>query len=119
MSRRGRPPAGSRAVLADVRGPRAGARPGAADITGSELQLIAGAGQAFPLEVRETSLGAVLEWPARRPDVGVGPPPSAAGGAAGGSAGARDGMLKAGFSAVVAIGSTRDRIAPADEGSNL
>ena len=44
--------AGSRAVLADLRGPRAGALP-SHRIRGSELQLIAGAGHAFPLEVRE------------------------------------------------------------------
>ena len=44
--------AGSRAVLADLCGPRAGARPNRR-IPGSELQLIAGAGHAFPLAVRE------------------------------------------------------------------
>ena len=61
--------------------------------------------------------GAVLEWPGRRPDVGVGPPTAV--GAAAKRSDPRDGMFRAGFSAVVAIRRGRDRITPADEGSNL
>src|SRR5271166_4102584 len=63
------------------------------------------------------SSGAAPEWPARRPDVGVGPPTAA--GAAAKRSDPRDGMFRAGFSAVVAIRRGRDRITPADEGSNL
>ncbi len=63
------------------------------------------------------SSGGVLEWPGRRPDVGVGPPTAA--GAAAKRSDPRDAMFRAGFSAVVAIRRGRDRITPADEGSNL
>ncbi len=63
------------------------------------------------------SSGGVLEWPGRRPDVGVGPPTAA--GAAAKRSDPRDGMFGAGFSAVVATRRGRDRITPADDGSNL
>jgi len=108
--------AGSRAVLADLCGPRAGARP-SRRIPGSELPLIAGAGHAFRLAVRERLSGTVLEWPARRPDMGVGPPTAV--GPAAKRSDPRDGMFRAGFSAVVAIRGGRDPITPADEGSKL
>ncbi len=107
--------AGSRAVLADLCGPRAGARPHRR-IPGSELQLIAGAARV-PARGPGASSGAVLEWPARRPDIGVGP--ATAFGAAAKRPGLRDGMFRAGFSAVVAIRGGRDRVTSADDGSNL
>jgi|SRR5450755_2903563 hypothetical protein len=44
-------------------------------------ELTAGAGHGFPLEVQDASLRAVLERLAQRPDLGVGPPPSAVGAA--------------------------------------
>jgi len=109
---------GCRAFLGDLRSTRARARPGGAGIPDCELRLIAAARHPFTVEVRETSLRAGLEWLARRPDVGVGPLPSAVGGAVEGSVDARDGMLRAGSSAVVATRRTRDRITPTDESSD-
>jgi hypothetical protein len=115
---RGRPLAGQRAFLGDLRSTRAGACPGGAGIPDCEFRLIATARHPFTVEVRETSLRAGLEWLARRPDVGVGPLPSAVGGAVEGSVDARDGMPRAGSSAVVATRTTRARITPTDDRSN-
>lgn len=97
----------------DAISPVANERQLAAGIPDSELQVIAGAGHAFPLEAPEASLGAVLEWLARRPDVGVGPPPSALSAAVervGRPLALPGGILRTGSSAVVAIRTTRYRI---------
>jgi 3-oxoadipate enol-lactonase len=90
----------------DAISPVANARQLSAGIPDSELQLIAGAGHAFPLEAPEASLGAVLEWLARRPDIDVGPPPSALCATVervGRPLALPGGMLRTGSSAVVAI----------------
>jgi pimeloyl-ACP methyl ester carboxylesterase len=105
----------------DAISPVANARQLAAGIPDSELRLIAGAGHAFPLEVPETSLRAVLEWLARRPAVGDGPPPTAIAAAAervGRPLALPGGVLRTGSSAVVAIRRTRDRIRTTDQRSN-
>jgi 3-oxoadipate enol-lactonase len=101
--------------------PVANARQLAAGIPDSELQLIAEAGHAFPLEAPEPSLRAVLEWLARRPDVAVGPPPSALAAAVeriGRPLALPGGMLRTGSSAVVAMRRTRDRTRTTDQRSN-
>ncbi len=64
-------------VVFRSRGGDSNARQLAAATLGSELELIAGAGHAFPLEAPEVSLGAALEWLPRRPDIAAGRPPSA------------------------------------------
>jgi 3-oxoadipate enol-lactonase len=105
----------------DAIAPIANARQLADGIPDSELQMIAGAGHAFPLEAPEASLRAVLEWLARRPDVAVGPPPSAIAAAVerlGRPVALPAGMLRTGSSAVVALRRTRDRTRTTDEGSN-
>jgi pimeloyl-ACP methyl ester carboxylesterase len=105
----------------DAISPVANARQLAAGIPDSELRLIAGAGHAFPLEVPETSLRAVLGWLARRPDVGDGPPPTAIAAAVervGRPLALPGGVLRTGSSAVVAIRRTRDRIRTTDQRSN-
>jgi hypothetical protein len=105
----------------DAISPIANARQLAAGIPDSELRLIAGAGHAFPLEVPEASLQAVLDWLARRPDVGAGPPRSAAGAAVehmGRPLALPGGMLRTGVSAAVAIRRMRDQVRKADDRSN-
>ena len=74
-------------------------------------------GARVPARGPGASSGAVLEWPARRPDMGIGPPTAV--GAAAKRSDPRDGMFRAGFSAVVAIRRGRDPITPADDGSDL
>ena len=74
-------------------------------------------GARVPARGPGASCGAVLEWPARRPDIGVGPPTAV--GATAKRSDPPDGMFRAGFSAVVATRRGRDRITPADDGSNL
>jgi 3-oxoadipate enol-lactonase len=105
----------------DAVSPVANARQLAAGIPDSELQLIPGAGHAFPLEVPEASLRAVLEWLARRPDVAGGPPPSPIAAAAervGRPLALPGGMLRTGSSAVVALRRARDRIRTTDQRSD-
>jgi pimeloyl-ACP methyl ester carboxylesterase len=105
----------------DAISPVANARQLAAGIPDSELQLIAGAGHAFPLEAPEPSLRAVLEWLARRPDIAVGPPPSAFAAAVervGRPLALPGGMLRTGSSAVVVMRRTRDRIRTTHQRSN-
>lgn len=101
--------------------PVANARQLAAGIPDSELQLIAGAGHAFPLEAPEPSLRAVLEWLARRPDIAVGPPPPAVAAAierVGRPLALPRGMLRTGASAVVALRRTRNQTRTTDNRSN-
>jgi 3-oxoadipate enol-lactonase len=105
----------------DAISPVANARQLAAGIPDSELQLIPGAGHAFPLEVPEASLRAVLEWLARRPDVAGGPPPSPIAAAVervGRPLALSGGMLRTGSSAVVALRRARDRIRTTDQRSD-
>jgi pimeloyl-ACP methyl ester carboxylesterase len=101
--------------------PVGNARQLAAGIPDSELQLIEGAGHAFPLEAPEQSLHAVLEWLARRPDVAVGPPPSAFAATlerVGRPLALPVGMLRTGSSAVVVMRRTHDRLRTTNQRSN-
>ena len=96
----------------DAISPVANARQLAAGIPDSELQLIAGAGHAFPLEAPEVSLNAVLAWLARRPDIAAGPPPSPVAAAVERverPLALPGGMLRTGSSAVVAIRRARSK----------
>jgi pimeloyl-ACP methyl ester carboxylesterase len=105
----------------DAISPVANARQLAAGIPDSELQLIAGAGHAFPLEVPEGSLRAVLEWLARRPDVAGGPPPSPIAAAVervGRPLALPGGMLRTGLSAVAGMRGTCARITTTEKRSN-
>ncbi len=109
-------------VVFRSRGGDADARQLVAGTLGSELELVAGAGHVFPLEAPEVSLGAVLEWLPRRPDIVVGRPPSAVAAARGARRGCRlappAGMRRTGSSAVVAIRRARNKITRTDERSD-